>query len=318
MIPINSLICGDCRKYLPKIDSNTIDLVYMDPPFGSTSTDKQFGLKWKNVEEYIEWMKPIIVELHRVLKPTGSLYLHCDYHANAYIRVKILDKIFGYNNFRNEIIWCYSGGGGSKKHFGKKHDMIFFYSKSGKYNFNCNDVRISYTEGGGTWNALQKGQIMKKNIGSTIHNWKPSEKGKVSEDYWLIPFINPMSNERLGYPTQKPEKLLERIIKASSNVGDIVLDPFCGCGTTLSVAAQLGRQFIGIDIYGQAIDVMEERLKMIRNWSKSKYLLEEVTIPSFDWEIVRDVTLTDLKNYDWLAEEESERRSERVLSSEKY
>jgi DNA modification methylase len=303
MIPINSLICGDCRKYLPKIDSNTIDLVYMDPPFGSTSTDKQFGLKWKNVEEYIEWMKPIIVELHRVLKSTGSLYLHCDYHANAYIRVKILDKIFGYNNFRNEIVWKRSN---AKNHatrkFNENIDSIFFYTNSNDYIFN---VQYDKQDAVGTQPIVsllkskyfcEPGTRYFRDINKTItindgiHGWRWSqekiniwiEQGKTfdysckyprffkgdkkpSEDIWLNMYAHPSSKERLGYPTQKSEKLLERIIKASSNVGDIVLDPFCGCGTTLSVASQLGRQFIGVDISDRAIEISKKRLNDLVN-----------------------------------------------------
>lgn len=213
-----------------------------------------------NMMAYLTMMTPRLMELHRVLKDTGSIYLHCDPTASHYLKI-IMDNIFGIKNFRNEIVWCYSGGGGSKKHFGKKHDIIFFYTKTNKYNFNCDSIRIPYTEGGGTSNALKKGYIMKKNIGSNTHNWKPNDKGKVPEDYWHIPFINPMSKERTGYPTQKPLALLERIIKASSNKGDIVLDPFCGCATTMIASEQLDRQWIGIDITYQSVRLLKERLR---------------------------------------------------------
>ncbi len=201
-----------------------------------------------------------IVEMYRVLKDSGSFYLHCDPTMSHYLKL-ILDSIFGSQNFRNEIIWCYSGGGGSKNHFGNKHDTIFFYSKSKNYCFNSDSVRVSYTEGGGTFQALQSNKIMNKKIKDKVHQWKPNEAGKVPEDWWTIPFINPMSKERLGYPTQKPETLLERIIKASSNENDTILDAYCGCGTTIAVAEKFKRNWIGIDITYQSISLILKRLE---------------------------------------------------------
>jgi len=209
---------------------------------------------------YLSMMAPRLLEMKRVLKDTGSIYLHCDPTASHYLKL-LMDAVFGPENFQNEIIWCYSGGGGTKKAYGRKHDVIFFYTKSAEYIFNADEIRVPYTEGGGTWTALQKGAVMKKNIDGKTHLWKPNPKGKVPEDYWAIPFINPMSKERVGYPTQKPEALLERIIRASSKEGDLVLDPFCGCGTTVAVAERLGRKWIGIDITYLAIGVISKRLK---------------------------------------------------------
>lgn len=293
----NVIYCGDCLEVMKKFGDNSIDLIYLDPPFFSQKHYENFWIKdktsklgfsdkdweklrstinptilkeyeaieerWKGghkgIYVFIAYMRERLNQCWRILKPTGSIYLHCDWHAGHYLKV-MMDEVFGYNNFRNEIAWCYSGGGGSKKGYGKKHDTIFFYTKTPNYKFNCDNIRVEYTEGGGTWQALQKGKIMEKKIGNKTHIWKPNAKGKVPEDYWLIPFINPMSKERLGYPTQKPEALLDRIIKASSNKRDIVLDPFCGCGTTLAVAKRLGRKWIGIDNSRTACDVMKKRV----------------------------------------------------------
>ena len=310
---IDKVMCGDCLELLKEyIPDNSIDLIYIDPPFHSgknydaiwnngyeiTHFDDTWYLKGKRsgMERYLLWLSRRIRESYRVLKPTGSLYFHCDWHANHHIRKK-LDEIFGAKNFRNEIVWCYSGGGGSKKHFGRKHDTIFFYSKSNKYTFNYDDVRVSYTKGGGTWNALQKGRIMKKNIGLTTHNWNPCELGKVVEDYWPIPFINPMAKERLGYPTQKPEALLERIIKASSNNGDTVLDPMCGGGTTLVKAQMLKRNWIGMDVSPTACRMILKRLNDIKvNPLKKKLDVKDVINYPFTEEQLKVISPREFEN----------------------
>jgi site-specific DNA-methyltransferase (adenine-specific) len=193
--------------------------------------------------------------MYRVLKDTGSLYLHCDSTASHYLKI-LLDEVFGKNNFRNEIIWCYRGGGSSKKDFGKRHDIIFRYSKSGDYRFNADNVRIQYeAEGLGRKDEAMWG----KHKGSD-KIYKPNPLGKIPEDWWIINALNANSPERTGYPTQKPLTLLHRIIKASSNEGDIVLDPFCGCATTCVAAQQLGRKWMGIDVEKQAVNILVERL----------------------------------------------------------
>jgi DNA modification methylase len=188
--------------------------------------------------------------MHRILKPTGSIYLHCDWHADAYIRVYILDKIFGRNNFRNEIIWRYSSGGASKKFYSRNHDNIYFYTKSNKYHFSPNEVKVARTE---------KSLIRSKNpIGA---RYDKENVLKLPEDIFDIQILNPMAKERIGYPTQKPFALLERIIKASSNEGDIILDPFMGGGTTMVVANRTERNYIGIDQSIAAVDVSANRLR---------------------------------------------------------
>jgi DNA modification methylase len=203
--------------------------------------------------------------MHRVLKNTGSIYLHCDWHADAYIRVNILDKIFGSKNYLNSIVWCYSIGGKSKNKFGQKHDTIYFYSKGKNYIFN--DKAASVPRKSNTHMKLKTDtdgrEYQEKTDAKTGKIYKYYvDEGKIAEDYWIdIETLNREAKERIGYPTQKPEALLERIIKTSSNKGDVVLDPFMGGGTTIAVADKLRRQWIGIDQSVQAIKVTEFRLE---------------------------------------------------------
>ena len=190
-----------------------------------------------------------LLEMRRILKPAGSIYLHCDHSANAYIRL-IMDTIFGRDNFRNEIVWCYTGPSNAKRWFPRKHDTILFYAKSPAAKFNRDAVRIDYKqlnvqhreEGGGGIG----GNLTPDTVGAYRN------KGKVPEDYWLedrdkMSPVGRRAKERTGSPDQKPLALYERIIKASSNPGDWVLDPFCGCATTPIAAEHLGRQWVGID-----------------------------------------------------------------------
>ena len=191
------------------------------------------------------------MELHRVLKPTGTMYLHCDWHASHYLKV-MMDGIFKANNFRNEIIWCYKGVGYPKKDFGKRHDTIFRYSKTDDYIFNL------YVEA--TKKRFRQLGNVKKSKDFEVQKLNPL--GRRPDDWWQIPVV-PSVKESLGYPTQKPEALLEKIIKASSNKGDLVLDAFCGGGTTLVVAQKLGRSWIGVDISPSAISLIKKRLSKI-------------------------------------------------------
>jgi site-specific DNA-methyltransferase (adenine-specific) len=208
------------------------------------------------MKAYLTYMAQRIIEMHRVLKDTGSLYLHCDTTASHYLKV-VLDEIFGKNNFRNEIAWCYRGAGYPKNDFGRRHDVIFRYSKTQTYTFNLDDVREEYADATKERFAHYIGNKRKgKDFGVQTLN----PLGKQPDDWWQIQPIAPSSKERTGYPTQKPLALLKRIIQASSNEGDIVLDPFCGCATTCVAAQQLGRKWIGIDIAEQSADVLVDRL----------------------------------------------------------
>jgi len=253
----SSVFCQDNLELLKSQPDESVDLIYCDILYG---TGKNFGdfQDLKPIRSEIEaHYLPRLKEMHRVLKSTGSIYLQMDTRINHWIRC-LLDEVFGYNNFRNEIIWCYSGGGRKKKDFAEKHDVIYRYSKTKNYTFN--DVRIPYTIGGGTDTALKSGKIMDKNINGKVHNWKPNEEGKIPEDWWCIPFINPMSNERVGYSTQKPKALIERIVKASSNEGDLVADFYAGSFTTAEVCKELNRNFIGCDINSKAVEIGRKRL----------------------------------------------------------
>ena len=267
----NWLYCGDNIEVLEKeIEKESVDLIYIDPPFFSNrhyaviwhdeAEIRSFEDRWEGgIENYIAWMRPRIEAMHKALKPTGSFYLHCDWHANAYLKI-MMDEIFGRNNFRNEISWVYKRATSPKqKIWGRMHDIILFYSKSNVWTFNADQVRLPYAKSSEARAGHSKMWHQKGDLKSGKCELNP--KGRFPEDWWDIPFIRPNAKERLGYPTQKPEVLLERIIKASSNDGDVVLDAFCGCGTAMAVAHKLKRKWLGVDISPTAIKLVERRLK---------------------------------------------------------
>ncbi|MDY7048395.1 MAG: DNA methyltransferase [Microcystis panniformis WG22] len=230
-------------NYQGKFTSQTIDLI--------DGLTKVLGKG--SLLAYLVSMTLRIVEIHRVLKSTGSFYLHCDPTASHYLKI-VLDAIFCSQggDFKNEIIWCYGSGGASKNHFSKKHDVILYYSKSSNnVIFNVDLVREPYSSPEKVEHKIIKGKAYQRK----------HELGRIPFDWWTIPILTNTAKERLGYPTQKPEALLERIIKASSNKGDIILDAYCGCGTTIAVAERLERNWIGIDITYQSISLMLKRLE---------------------------------------------------------
>jgi site-specific DNA-methyltransferase (adenine-specific) len=228
----------------------------------------------KSMAAYLTYMAQRIIEMHRILKDTGSLYLHCDQTASHFLK-GVLDEIFGKNNFRNEIIWCYRKWTNTIKSFQRNHDIILFYTKSDKFTFNRlideNAVGAHYAKGYHT-NTVKTGESQlivydKEKATHLIESgkydkivYRENAEGVIMPDWWEISFLNSQAKERTGYPTQKPLALLQRIIQASSNEGDIVLDPFCGCATTCVAAQQLGRKWTGIDIEKQAVDVLVDRL----------------------------------------------------------
>ncbi len=295
---LNKLILGDNLEILKKIESETVDLIYLDPPFfsnrhyeviwGDSGEIRSFDDRFSGgIDHYISWLKNRVIEMHRILKPTGSIFLHCDYHADAYIRVYILDKIFGEKNFVNEIIWCYTAPANVKNRFPRKHDTIYFYSKSTNYYFNSDSVKIPYNmetvartqRGAGSTGLKVKGDAEER------HKNRLDIDGKVPEDYWTDIFrIQGNGSERIGYPTQKPEALLERIIKCASNEGDLILDPFVGGGTTVSVAEKLNRRWIGIDQSVQAIKVSENRLYKNEDLFSKPFLAE---LHKYDYDTLR-------------------------------
>ncbi len=210
---------------------------------------------------YLVSMTLRITEIQRVLKPTGSFYLHCDPTSSHYLKL-VLDAVFcgRGGDFKNEIVWHYRRWTGKSMKFQQLHDIIFFYTKSKDYTFN--PLYINYTEG--SVDRKMQGVLHRFKKGDEpvlVSDGEIDEKGVRDNDVWQIPFIAPSAKERLGYPTQKPEKLMEKIILASSNEGDVVLDAYCGCGTTVAVAQRLNRQWIGIDITYQSISVILKRIE---------------------------------------------------------
>jgi DNA modification methylase len=209
-------------------------------------------------------MRERMVEIWRVLKPTGSMYLHCDWHAAHYLKA-MLDEVCGAQHFQNEVIWHYRGGGVSPKRFGRRHDNIFFYTKGKTWIFNVDEIRTPYSQ-----ESLDRLKYTARSFrktpageGKVYDNYEANPLGKHPDDVLDIQPTMPSSKERVGYPTQKPEKLLSVFIKASSNPGEIVLDPFAGCGTALTVAQKLKRQWVGIDISPTACDVMARQMARI-------------------------------------------------------
>ena len=320
---MNQLILGDNLEVLRKIDSESIDLIYLDPPFfsnrnyeviwGDTGEVRSFQDRFSGgIDHYIAWLKERVQEMHRILKPTGSIFLHCDWHADAYIRVMILDKLFGVNNFRNEITWERSHPKGhSKKKFSNSTDTIFWYSKTDNYlhipqykehdpnyvqkfyrhvdektgrryqldnllnpNKDRPNLTYEFPEGSGiirVWRwtkermqkAYEDGIVIIPSEGGVarMKRYLDEQEGTPITDLWNdIEYLHGSNKETIGYPTQKPEKLLARIIECASNEGDTVLDPFVGGGTTIAVADKLQRKWIAIDQSVQAIKVTEMRL----------------------------------------------------------
>ena len=218
---------------------------------------------------YLVMMTVRLVELHRVLKDTGSLYLHCDPTASHYLKV-VLDTIFGVQNFKNEIIWYYRRWSAFSERFQRIHDVIFFYGKKEKTT-TFNKLYEPYTDGTlKRWKGIKRKTIILED--GTLYQEEDTEgkKGANMGDVWRISILNSQSNERLGYPTQKPLELLERIVKASSNEGDLVLDPFAGCGTTIAAAEKLNRRWIGIDITHLAISLLKYRLRDMRQDAEAR------------------------------------------------
>jgi DNA modification methylase len=207
---------------------------------------------WPDLDSYLQFLYERLSLMHRLLSPNGTLYLHLDWHADAYARL-ILDEIFGEKGvFINEIIWTYHGPSPIKSAFNRKHDTILSYAKGGDYTFNANAVREPYSQNTiTTFNSSKKAGFGKV---------PDLERGKVPEDWWYFPVVARLHNERTGYPTQKPEALLERIVLASSNQGDLVADFFCGSGTTSLVAAKHGRRFITTDAEVRAVHTARNRL----------------------------------------------------------
>ena len=283
---------GDNLLIMRGMNSVCVDMIYFDPPFNSDQNyaapigSKAAGATFKDIwtlsdideewidliaekkenrklhrvllsamsdsdKSYLTYMAPRILEMKRILKPNGTIYLHCDPTMSHYLKL-MMDAIFDKDNFRNEIIWCYTSPSAAKRDFPRKHDTIFRYVNGNDWVFNTNSIKIPYKK-------LQTGSsqrgIYKKDV--TL-----DKEGKIPETWWVgFSPVGRLKNERTGFKTQKPLALLDRIIKASSNEGDIVFDPFCGCATTLASADRLNRNWIGIDISSKATDLIKIRIE---------------------------------------------------------
>jgi site-specific DNA-methyltransferase (adenine-specific) len=270
--PLNQLILGDNLLVMPALMSEytgKINLIYADPPF---FTNRRYPMRigrgedsrkpsewqlaegypdhWPDLDAYLDMLYPRLKMMYDMLAPTGTLYLHLDWHASAYARL-VLDEIFGAERLLNEIVWVYHGPSPIRSAFNRKHDTILVYTKSESYTFNVDAVRLPYNP-----ITIKTFASPKAGFGKV----PDLQRGKVPEDWWYFPVVARLHSERSGYPTQKPEALLERIVLASSNSGDLVADFFCGSGTTAVVAARHGRRFIASDVSFRAVHTTRARL----------------------------------------------------------
>jgi len=267
------LIHGDCKTELQNIKQSSVDLIYLDPPFFTqrkqtlkNRNNKAYSFEdsWDNINTYKNYIQERLEECKKILKDTGSIFLHCDRSASHYLRIA-LDEVFGAENFQSEIIWSYKRWSNAKKGLLNAHQVIFFYSKTKDFKFNP-----VYTDYSPTTNLDQIFQKRARDEnGKTIYKTSKNghaelleeKKGVPLSDVWEIPYLNPKAKERVGYPTQKPILLLERIIELVTDEGDTVLDPFCGSGTTLVASQLLKRKYIGLDQSEEAIELSKKRLE---------------------------------------------------------
>lgn len=321
------LYCDDNLERLTRFPSECVDLIYLDPPFfsnrdyeliwGDEAEVRSFEDRWEGgTNHYVGWMRERVFEMQRVLKPNGSIYLHCDPNASHYLKV-MMDGMFGINNFRNEIVWRRTPSKGlTSRRLARNHDTLLSYQMSddstwnaeaaftaynpdaldektaNKYRYRDEDGRLyrldnlinpnpnrpnlTYEFLGVTkvwrWTkarmqaAHEAGLIVQTRPGAVpqLKRYLDEQRGRPLGDVWTdIDVLNSQARERLGYPTQKPEALLERIIRLATNEGDIVLDPFCGCGTTVAAAERMNRQWVGIDISPTAVEIMKARLEKL-------------------------------------------------------
>lgn len=253
-------MCGDNLEWMASLADGICNLVYIDPPFMTNSVRTQgsgcsYDDRWSGgVSVYLQFLSPRLVEIHRLLASNGTLYVHVDHRVSHHVRIE-LDRVFGATNFLNEIVWSYRTGGRSTRWFARKHDTILVYAKqTGSHTFNVQREGsfrtdgLSYDETGRPYKNTRKGRLY-------FH-----ADGPAMTDVWEVPFLSTVSLERTGYPTQKPEALLDRIVRASSNPGDTVADFFCGSGTALVVAKRLGRRYMGCDENPDAVRITNERL----------------------------------------------------------
>lgn len=265
------IVNKDCLDAMAGISDDSIDMIYLDPPFFSQKDQKlsdsegieyRFSDTWNSRSAYLEYMEERLYQMHRILKTEGSIFLQCDTSASHYLKM-LMDRVFGEVNFRSEIIWYYKRWSNSQNGLIPNHQTILYYSKTEKFKFN--PIYKAYSP---TTNIDQILQERERVGGKSVYrrdlNGNPiiarEKKGVPLSDVWEIPFLNPKAKERIGYPTQKPIELLERIIAMSTDEGDLVLDPFCGSGTTLVCSKLMNRRYIGVDISEEAVKLSLARL----------------------------------------------------------
>jgi site-specific DNA-methyltransferase (adenine-specific) len=268
------VLWGDCLDVLKGIKKESVDLVYIDPPFYSQRrhrlsnrdrvTEYAFDDRWESPTAYKDFIGERLLAFHGVLSRKGSIFFHCDRNASHIARI-LLDEVFGAGHFRAEIIWHYKRWSNAAKNLLPSHQAILYYSKSYEYKFNT--ILTGYSSTTNVDQILQRRSRDRSNKSVYARDrngevvYRGQKKGVPLSDVWEIPFLNPKARERTGYPTQKPVLLLQRIIQIASDPGDLVLDPFCGSGTTLVAAEMLGRHGIGIDISKEAIKLTRKRLQ---------------------------------------------------------
>lgn len=258
----DDLVCGDALAVVSALGDGVLDAIYVDPPFGTGVVRRGRGHAYADraddPEAFVDWLLPYLEHSRRALAPTGSLFVHLDYRAVHYVKV-CLDKLFGRDQFVNEIVWCYAVGGKSRRGFGRKHDTILWYARGPGWAFYPEAVRVPRR--GGSHMRLVGG-VQEKTDRKTGRIYRyPVATGKVPEDWWTdVETLNHSDRERTGWPSQKPERLVERILAAVTQPGNRVADWFAGSGTTAAVAQRLGRGFITVDREPAAIDVCLARL----------------------------------------------------------
>ena len=259
---VDRVVCADNLEWMASLPEGCCNLIYIDPPFMTQTVRAQAGGlsyddRWTGgLKAYLAFLQPRLAQMHRLLAASGTLYVHLDPRVGHHVRL-MLDDIFGAKNFLNEIVWSYRTGGRSTRWFARKHDTIYAYAKGlGEHTFNLQREGpgafrtdgLRFDEKNQPYKMTRKGRLY-------FH-----AEGPALTDVWDIPFLSTVSRERTGYPSQKPEALLDRIVRASSNRGDVVADFFCGSGTTLAVAKRQGRHWLACDASGEAVEIARKRL----------------------------------------------------------
>ncbi|HEY57235.1 MAG TPA: site-specific DNA-methyltransferase [Anaerolineae bacterium] len=294
-----------------------VPLIYTDPPF---FTNKRYAVRvgrgedsrrpetwqlaegyadrWPDLDAYLAFLWPRLQAMYRLLAPNGTLYVHLDWHAAPYVRV-LLDELFGPRRLLNEIVWVYHGPSPIRRAFNRKHDTILAYTKGDDYFFNADAVRVPYHP-----NTVETFKASSKAGFGKVPDLK---RGKVPEDWWYFPVVARLHKERTGYPTQKPEALVERVLRASSHEGDWIGDVFLGSGTTAVVAARLGRRFVGVDASWRAIHIAAQRLVLAGAPPFVVWRVGQVPVPTPEppqgWGVQRTAQGLALRSPNWAAVE---------------